>query len=98
VLENVLDKEPFADKMFAEYALQSVALDKVFAECKMVFADCLRHSTKNTIPVVNTRDENLKQRLKKGESKDECLHILSVEGVVDTCYRFRSSIFILAVL
>jgi hypothetical protein len=35
---------------------------------------------------------------KKGESKDEGLHILSVEGVVDTSYRIRSSIFILAIL
>jgi hypothetical protein len=34
----------------------------------------------------------------KGESKDEGLHILSVEGVVDTCYRVRASIFILSVL
>jgi hypothetical protein len=33
----------------------------------------------------------------KGESKDEDLHIPSVEGVVDTWYRFRSSIFILVV-
>jgi hypothetical protein len=32
----------------------------------------------------------------KGESKDEGLHILSVEGVADTWYRIRS--FILSVL
>jgi hypothetical protein len=34
----------------------------------------------------------------KDESKDEGLHILSVEGVVDIWYRIRSSIFILVVL
>jgi hypothetical protein len=35
---------------------------------------------------------------KKDESKDEKRHILSVEGVVDTWYRVRTSIFILAIL
>jgi hypothetical protein len=34
----------------------------------------------------------------KDESKDEGLHIPSVEGVVDTWYRIRSSISILVVL
>jgi hypothetical protein len=34
----------------------------------------------------------------KGESKDECLHIPSVEGVTGAWYRIRSSIFILAIL
>jgi hypothetical protein len=32
--------------------LLSVALGKVFAECKIAFAECLRHSAKNAIPVV----------------------------------------------
>jgi hypothetical protein len=32
--------------------LPSVILSKAFAECKIVFAECLRHSTKNVIPVV----------------------------------------------
>jgi hypothetical protein len=50
--EKILGKEPFADKMFAECSLPSVTLDKGFAECKMAFAECLRHSAKNTIPVV----------------------------------------------
>jgi hypothetical protein len=39
--------------MFAEYSLSSVTLGKGFAECKMAFAECLRHSAKNVIPVVN---------------------------------------------
>jgi hypothetical protein len=34
----------------------------------------------------------------KDESKDEGLNILSVERVVDTWYRVRTSIFVLAVL
>jgi hypothetical protein len=33
--------------------LPSVTLVKAFAECKIVFAECLRHSAKNAIPVVN---------------------------------------------
>jgi hypothetical protein len=36
--KKVPDKESFADKMFVE--------------CKMTFAGCLRHSVKNTIPLV----------------------------------------------
>jgi hypothetical protein len=32
--------------------LPSVTLGKAFAECKIAFAECLRHSAKNTIPVV----------------------------------------------
>jgi hypothetical protein len=35
---------------------------------------------------------------KKGQSKDEDRHIPSVEGVVDTWYRIRVSIFILVIL
>jgi hypothetical protein len=45
--KKVLGKEPFADKIFVEYTL-----DKDFAECKITFAECLRHSAKNMIPVV----------------------------------------------
>jgi hypothetical protein len=52
VSEKVIGKEPFADKMFAEYSLPSVKLGKGIAECKMAFAECLRHSTKNAILVV----------------------------------------------
>jgi hypothetical protein len=33
-------------------SLPSVTLGKVFAECKIAFAECLRHSAKNAIPVV----------------------------------------------
>jgi hypothetical protein len=32
--------------------LPSVTLGKAFAECKMIFAECLRHSAKSAIPVV----------------------------------------------
>jgi hypothetical protein len=45
-----------------------------------------------------TRRWELEAAAEKGESKDEGLHIPSVEGVVDTWYRIRSSIFILIVL
>jgi hypothetical protein len=39
--KKVIDKEPFADKVFAEY--------------KMAFTECLRHSAKNVSPVVRSR-------------------------------------------
>jgi hypothetical protein len=32
--------------------LPSVTLGKAFAECKIAFAECFRHSAKNAIPVV----------------------------------------------
>jgi hypothetical protein len=51
-LKKTLGKEPFADEIFAECSLPSVTLGKAFAECKIVFAECLRHSAKNAIPVV----------------------------------------------
>jgi hypothetical protein len=38
VSEKILGKEPFADKMFAEYSLPSVTLGKDFDECKIAFA------------------------------------------------------------
>jgi hypothetical protein len=40
----------------------------------------------------------LEATVEKVESKDEGLYIPSVEGVVDTWYKIRSSIFILTVL
>jgi hypothetical protein len=49
----VLGKEAVADIQFAERSLPSVTLDKVFAECKIVFAVCLRHTAKELIPVVH---------------------------------------------
>jgi hypothetical protein len=45
--KKALGKEPFA-----ECSLPSVTLGKAFAECKIAFAECLRHSAKNAIPVV----------------------------------------------
>jgi hypothetical protein len=50
--KKTLGKEPFADEIFAECSLPSVTLGKAFAECKIAFAECLRHSAKNAIPVV----------------------------------------------
>jgi hypothetical protein len=49
VRKKVLGKEPFADEIFAECYLSNVTLGKAFAECKIVFAECLRHSAKNAI-------------------------------------------------
>jgi hypothetical protein len=55
VRKKALGKEPFA-----ECSLPSVTLGKAFAECKIAFAECLRHSAKNAIPVVkgNTARSN----------------------------------------
>jgi hypothetical protein len=47
VRKKILDKEPF--------------IDKIFVECKIVFAECLRHSIKNVISVV-TRVDGLEER------------------------------------
>jgi hypothetical protein len=52
VSEKVLGKEPFADKVFVECSLPSVTLVKAFAECKITFTECIRHSVKNVISVV----------------------------------------------
>jgi hypothetical protein len=41
------------DVQFAERSLPSVTLGKAFAECKIAFAECVRHSAKELIPVVN---------------------------------------------
>ena len=48
-----LGKEPFADKSYAGGSLPSVTLGKLFTECKLGFAECLGHSTKNPCPVVD---------------------------------------------
>jgi hypothetical protein len=49
-------KNPLSMKTFAECSLPSVTLGKAFAECKIAFAECLRHSAKNAIPVVMCRN------------------------------------------
>jgi hypothetical protein len=50
--QKVLGKEAVADVQFAERSLPSVTLGKAFAECKIAFAVCLRHTAKEMIPVV----------------------------------------------
>jgi hypothetical protein len=50
--QKVLGKEAVADVQFAERSLPSVTLGKVFAECFICFAECLRHSAKELCPVV----------------------------------------------
>jgi hypothetical protein len=53
VSEKVLGKETFVAKMFVEYFLSNITLGKDFTQCKMAFAECLRHSAKNASSVVN---------------------------------------------
>jgi hypothetical protein len=50
--QKVLGKETAADVQFAERSLPSVTLGKAFAECKIAFAECLRHTAKELCPVV----------------------------------------------
>jgi hypothetical protein len=50
--QKVLGKEVVADVQFAERSLPSVTLVKAFAECKIAFVVCLRHTAKELIPVV----------------------------------------------
>ena len=52
----VLGKEAVADVQFAERSLPSVTLGKAFAECKMTFVMCLKHTTKELIPVVHSAE------------------------------------------
>jgi hypothetical protein len=52
VWQKVLGKETAADVQFPERSLPSVTLGKAFAECKIAFAECLRHTAKELIPVV----------------------------------------------
>jgi hypothetical protein len=52
--QKVLGKEAVADVQFAERSLPSVTLGKAFAECKIAFAVCLRHTAKKLIPVVSS--------------------------------------------
>jgi hypothetical protein len=48
-----IGKDAVADVQFAERSLPSVTLGKAFAECKIAFAVCLRHTAKKLIPVVS---------------------------------------------
>jgi hypothetical protein len=50
--QKVLGKEAVADVQFTERSLPSVTLGKVFAECFICFAECLRHSAKELCPIV----------------------------------------------
>jgi hypothetical protein len=50
--KKVLDKEGFADVLFAEPSLPNAKLGKACAECFSGFAECFRHSAKRSIPVV----------------------------------------------
>jgi hypothetical protein len=56
--QKILGKETAADVQFAERSLPSVTLGKAFAECKIAFAECLRHTTKELCPVVYILDAN----------------------------------------
>jgi hypothetical protein len=46
-------KKVLGKELFAECFLPNVTLDKGFIECKIDFAECLRHSVKNAISVVD---------------------------------------------
>jgi hypothetical protein len=49
---RVSEKKHSAKNPLPMKFLPSVTLGKGFAECKIAFAECLRHSAKNAIPVV----------------------------------------------
>jgi hypothetical protein len=50
--QKVLGKETAADVQFVERSLPSVTLGKAFAECKIAFAECQRHTAKELCPIV----------------------------------------------
>jgi hypothetical protein len=49
---RVSEKKHLANNPLPMKSLPSVTLGKAFAKCKIAFAECLRHSAKNVIPVV----------------------------------------------
>jgi hypothetical protein len=49
---RVSEKKHSAKNSLPMKSLPSVTLGKAFAECKIAFAECLRHSAKNAISVV----------------------------------------------
>jgi hypothetical protein len=51
--EKVLDKEGFADVLFAEPFLPSATLGKRLCRVFLGFAKCLKHSAKRSIPVAS---------------------------------------------
>ena len=63
-----LGKEPFADKSYAGGSLPSVTLGKLFAECKLGFAERLGHSAKNPCPVVRWIQRRSGSRRRRGEA------------------------------
>jgi hypothetical protein len=60
--QKVLGKDAVADVQFADRSLPSVTLGKAFAECKIAFALCLRHTAKELISVVPCLDVRFQQQ------------------------------------
>jgi hypothetical protein len=74
--QKVLGKEAVADVQFAERSLPSVTLGKGFAECKIAFAVCLRHTAKALIPVVSPNSNSYFFHL--GEMTKEILFLFFI--------------------
>jgi hypothetical protein len=51
---RVPDKKYSAKRLLPMYSSPSVLCREAFAECKISFTECLRHSAKELCPVVNT--------------------------------------------
>ena len=73
-----LGKNPFAVGGFAEWRLSSVTLGKEFAECKLAFAECNRHSAKPVNPVVTVGREV------RGKREGGCLE-LGEDKPINSC-------------
>jgi hypothetical protein len=77
--QKVLDKEAVADVQFAERSLPSVTLGKAFAECRIAFAVCLRHTAKELIPVVTPCfSECRKRSVKLGKHSTKTLDLFHI--------------------
>jgi hypothetical protein len=72
VRKKVLGKEPFADKMFAEYSLPSVTLSKGFAKCKIALKQkgTVYHTRENIIKMCNKKQSSLLQSHDKKKRRD----------------------------
>jgi hypothetical protein len=58
-LKKVLGKEVVADVQFVETSLPRVTLGKDFVDCFPDFAECLKRSTKQPVPVVQALHQDI---------------------------------------
>jgi len=89
--EKALGKDGFAVNFFAECCLPSVALGKPFAECKMAFTKCSRHSANLLCPVVSTSSLQATQGLSSGKMQIKHIGLTCAEVTTHDYRRLTSA-------